>query len=375
MDRPTLFTRLVGDFAKWPASSARLIDEAACLASVMLAIAWSHLLGIGNVGWAAFSAYIVMRTSFAESARRGMLRMFGTAVGVSLACCLAPQLLRSTALLSAALALCAAVTLYLALIDRRGYGWLLAGLSFAMVLVDGMEQPHQALGAFAQARLIEVSVGSGAAMLVSAVSTLAVRRRPPAAPDDMEQDRKQDPPAPVSRLRHRLALRHALQGALALALIPWVWAAFHLKALGQSSITIMAVMMVPIADLSAPAYPASTRLRHRFLGCAIGGLLATVVLILSHASPTIMTLAVCLGVVAGRHIENGETGITYAGTQFALAFLVVLVADGTTAPDTAQGVERLFGILLGMALLEPVRLLFRWCVPAPELGNHVKLIP
>jgi uncharacterized membrane protein YccC len=331
-----------------PALRRRVFDDLACLAAVLLAIAASRLLGISNVGWAAFSAFMVIRMSFAESLMRGGLRIVGTAAGVSLACLLAPQLMRATALLSVALALVGAITLYRALLDRHGYGWLIAGLSFAMVLIDGIEHPHQALSDVAQARFAEVCVGSCAAMLVSAAVSLAVARETQAVA-----------PAPASLLCRKAALRHALQGAIALALIPWVWAAWHLKALSQSSITIMAVMMVPMAELAAPAHPTATRLRHRLLGCGIGGLLATATLLLSHASPIIMTLAACVGVIVGRHIENGKRDFNYAGTQLALAFLVVLIPDGYGGLDATPGMERLLGIFLGMALLEPVRLLFR----------------
>jgi uncharacterized membrane protein YccC len=365
-----LLARLACDFARWPSFGNRLVDEIECMVSVLLAIALSRLLGIGNVGWAAFSAYMVIRASFADSLRRGCLRVLGTAVGASLAWLLAPELLRSTAMLSAALALFGAITLYLALLDRSGYGWLFAGLTFAMVLVDGMEHRGLPLGAFAQSRFVEVLVGTGVSILVSAVSALTVRRHLPGASEETAQDvvqiasqvgaqvGAQDGRPPAMQFCHKAAFRHALQGAIALALVPWAWTAFHIEALGQSSITIMVVMMVPMADLVASGYPASTRLRHRFYGGCVGGLLATGILVLSHDSPLIMTLAVCLGLMVGRHIENGRLGISYAGTQFALAFLVVLVPDCYTGFHAAAGFERLLGIVLGIALLEPLRLLF-----------------
>ncbi|MRX10174.1 FUSC family protein [Pseudoduganella sp. FT25W] len=331
------------DFLPWRMSGARAVDEVSCLAAVLLAIAAAHMLGIGNVGWAAFSAFIVIRGTLADTAWRGALRVAGTAAGVTLAWLLAPVLLGSTVLLSLALAVVGGATLYLCVLDRRGYGWLLAGLSFAMVLIDGMQDSSVALAAFARARLTEVSVGTAAAVLVSALSALVMQRAAGAVA------------APVLQFWHKAACLHALQGALALALIPWVWTAWHIKALSQSSITIMAVMMVPAADLAASDSPAATRLRHRFFGCCIGGLLATGILLLSHASPIVMTLAACLGVAAGRHIENAGRGIEYVGTQLALAFLVVLVPDNYASVDAATGLQRLFGIVLGMLLLEVVR--------------------
>lgn len=112
----------LGGPAPWPGWSARLTDDIACLAALLLAIAASRLLGISNVGWAAFSAYTVIRASLADSIARGILRVAGTLVGVSLACLLAPQLMRATILMSIALALVGAITLYRTLLGRHGYG-------------------------------------------------------------------------------------------------------------------------------------------------------------------------------------------------------------------------------------------------------------
>jgi uncharacterized membrane protein YccC len=366
-DLRALLGKLARDFAPGPGplSGLRAIDEAECIASVLLAIAFAHLLDVRNVGWAAFSGYMVIRASFAESLSRGSLRVLGTAAGAALAWLLAPALLDSAALQSLALALSGAVTLYLALLDRRGYAWLFAGLTFAMVLIDGVEHRGEALGVFAQSRFIEVFVGTGASIVVSAVSALTLRRRLPAPSKEAAQEVQ----APALRFWHQAAFRHALQGALALALIPWAWSMLHIAALSQASITIMAVMMVPVASLATSDHPATAKLLHRFFGCSIGGLLATAVLLLSHDSPVVMTLAVCFGVVAGRHIENGNLGIAYVGTQFALAFLVVLVPDSYTGVDIHPGLERLSGILFGMVLLEPVRLLFRRFVRWPAAAS------
>jgi uncharacterized membrane protein YccC len=357
---------LARDFAPWPRFGARFVDEIECLGSVLLAIALARLLGVDNVGWAAFSAYMVIRASFAESLSRGSLRVLGTAVGASLACLLAPELLRSPLSLSMALALAGAGTLYLALLDRRGYAWLFVGLTFAMVLIDGMEHPGEALAAFAQLRFVEVLAGTCASILVSAASALTLRRQLPALSAEATQQAQNQMPA--FQFWHKVAFRHALQGAAALALIPWAWTALHIQALSQSSVTIMVVMMVPVSSLlpsnpvnsaNSASHPGTVKLLHRLFGCVIGGLLATAILALSHASPVIMTLAACLGILAGRHIENGKLGIGYVGTQFALAFLVVLVPDSYASASITPGVERLSGILFGMVLLEPVRLLFR----------------
>jgi hypothetical protein len=70
-----------------------------------------------------------------------------------------------------------------------------------------------------------------------------------------------------------------------------------------------------------------------------------------------MTFALALGVMVGRHIENGLPSMSYIGLQFVLAFLVVLVPDNYANAPLGAGYDRLFGILFGMVLLEPVVLL------------------
>jgi uncharacterized membrane protein YccC len=354
-DLRVLSAGIARDFASWPERGPRIIDECECVASVLLAIAAAHLLDVRNVGWAAFSGYMVIRSNFSESLKRGSLRVMGTAAGAALAWLLADRIMHSSILLSAALAAVGAVTLYFALIRRSGYAWLFAGLTFSMVLIDGMEHPGEALGVFARSRFIEVSVGTCASVLISAVSAVSIRRwflGPRSAS-------VQDAPGPQLPLWHKAAFDNAMQSAIALGMIPWVWAWFGIEALSQSSVTILAVMMVPVASLSAAHHPATSKLIHRFIGCSIGGLLATGILLISRDSPLAMTLAVCIGVVVGRHLENGKLGLAYIGTQFALAFLVVLVPDTYFNVNIQPGLERLFGIVFGMVLLEPVRLAFR----------------
>jgi uncharacterized membrane protein YccC len=75
------------------------------------------------------------------------------------------------------------------------------------------------------------------------------------------------------------------------------------------------------------------------------------------ARAVLMLVGTALGVAWGRHLENGNHGRGYVGTQFTLAVLVVLVPDSWDAARIAPGYDRLLGILVGMAVLEPVLLL------------------
>ena len=342
------------DLSTWPAYGPRLIDEIEAITSVLMAIVCAPIVGAHNGGWAAFSGYMVMRSHVKESFRRGALRVAGTAVGAALAWGLSTLTVDSPCVSSAVLAMVGFITLYFALGSRQSYAWLFAGLTFSMVVIDSIQHLGGTVGNFAWSRFIEVLTGTCVCVFVSAVSTQTVRRRllppPSIAASKLVQ---------TQRGQYGPAAQHALQGAIALAMIPWMWRWFGIQSLSQSSITIMAVMMVPLASLTALRHPTSEKLIYRFMGCCVGGLFATLILITSHDSAYLMTIGVCAGVAIGRHIENGKSEVGYIGTQFALAFLVVLVPDSYRSVDIGPGLDRLFGIVFGMLLLEPVRLVWR----------------
>jgi uncharacterized membrane protein YccC len=268
-----------------------MIDELECVLSVLLAIVVAHVLGAQNVGWAAFSGYAVMRSCLSESLTRGILRIVGTAAGAGFALLLAPYVIASPFSLSLALAIVGGVTLYFALIDRRSYAWLFTGLTFCMILIDGMKHPADSALPFAQSRLIEIVAGTLACLLVSATSTFVPRHRKGG------QKREAASQAAVhSALWHKGALQHSVQAAIALAFIPWIWTWSGINSLSQSSVTIMAVMMIPVASLANALNPVTSKLVLRFIGCSLGGVLAIAILLISHQSLPLMTLGVCIGV-------------------------------------------------------------------------------
>jgi uncharacterized membrane protein YccC len=248
------------------------------------------------------------------------------------------------------------VTLYAALTAKRAYAWLFVGLTFEMILLDKVQHPDLAVTAFALTRVIEVVAGTSACVIVSALSTLTVRRRWPAPPR----------PAVAQFGWYPVAARHAAQGAVALGVLPCL-AIFGLPELAQSSITVMAVMLVPVASVGRSGLvPVSRRLVHRMIGCTTGGLFAALVLFASHGNIAILILSTFAGVIVGRHIENGGTAIAYSGTQFVLVVLVALVPDSYAHTRIDPALERLAGILMGLVVLEPVLLVWHLVAPEPS---------
>jgi len=329
----------------------RMIDEFECVASILLAILLAHLIGAHNVAWAAFTSFVLMRGHVSETLLRGLMRLAGTALGAGLALLVVPYAARSLPASAAAAAIIGFVGLYGMLTAKRAYAWFLFGLTFEMILLDKLEHPAVNVIAFAETRLLEVAAGTVACVTISLLTTLTARRRWPGPP-----------PAPAMRIGwHPDAARHAAQAGVTLALLPVLHALFGIPELQQAGVTIMAVMVVPVSGLGAGGLaPVSRRLLYRVLGCLGGAALAAATLFLAHGlmahGAPILIAGTCLGVIIGRHIENGDNRATYLGLQFTLAILVTLVPDSYSDAAIRPALERLASIFIGMALLEPVLL-------------------
>jgi uncharacterized membrane protein YccC len=344
--------RSLRDFAR---PGPRLVDELECATAVMLAILAAHALGATNVSWAAYSGYMVMRGHVGDTLVRGILRIIGTGVGALLALGLVPLVVDHLWLGVVICAGVGGVTLYLSLIAKRSYAWLFLGLTFEMILLDKLERPLDAIEAFATTRVLEVVAGTLAGIVVSAISTWTARRRWPAT----------RAPASVGLGWQPHAFRHAAQAAVALAALPLLWSTFRVPELAQSSITIMAAMLVPVSSLASSVWiPVSRRLLYRAVGCLTGALIGAAALLAGHGIASVLIAATFVGVMLGRHVENGGSRIAYAGTQFVLALLVVLVPDSYALAEIEPATARLIGILIGLAVLEPV--LLGWHLVAPR---------
>lgn len=333
----------------------RRIDEVECVVSVLLAIVVAHAIGATNIQWAAFAGYMVMRGHVADTLSRGTLRIVGTVAGGLLALAAAPILSRHLAFAALGLALVGTASLYTAMTARRAYAWLFFGLTFAMVLLDKIERPKIALEAFVGTRILETLAGTLACVAVSLASAVTLRRYWPA----------ERAPAPSAIRWHPEAFRHAAQAGIALMALVALSAWLHVPALSQSAITIMAVMLLPVTGIGASGFrPVSVRLAQRFVGCIAGGALAAATLFAAHGSPLVLVTGTAIGVVIGRHLENGAHAHRYVGTQFTLALLITLVPDSYADAEIAPALERLSGILIGMAVLEPV--LLAWHLISPS---------
>jgi uncharacterized membrane protein YccC len=338
-----------GRFGSWLKGARlqqhRFVDDLECVLSVLLAILLAHAVGAHNVSWAAFSGYMVMRGHVSDSFVRGVLRVVGTSLGAGLALLVVPAVSAVWLAPMIAASVVGGLSLYGAMTGRRSYAWLFAGLTFEMILLDKLEHPQIDVTAFARTRFLDVLAGTVACVVVSTLSTLTARRLWPGSRA-----------AAAKRIAwHPAALRHSLQASAALALLPLLWFVFGIPQLAQGAVSIMAVMLVPITSLGKSGLaPVTRKLIQRVAGCLAGSALAGVFLLIAGGNPTVLLAGTILGVALGRHIENGAHSVTYVGTQFTLAVLVTLVPDTYAHAAIAPAGERLIGILVGLAVIEPV---------------------
>lgn len=352
------FKQILSEFTKperpWP----RLLDEIEAICSVLLGIAFAHLLKVDHVSWAAFSGYMVIRSQLSTSFTRGTLRVLGTLFGASAAWAVVTWFAPGPLTMSACLAVAGVITMYHALTRWCSYGWLFCGVGFSMVLLDVIGHPAANVTHFTASRLTEVAAGTLASFIVGVLSHLTLR---PLLSDNAK---------PAMRLVSLAgwqpqAGRGALHAGLALAtlpLLPWLpQLGHHLTSdiLGQAATTILVIMVVPLSTQAKDRHIVSRRVIHRFAGCCSGALLGVAGVILSHGNVPAVMACVCLGVFIGRHIENSGKPFSYIGMQFTLVSLFIFVPDNYQEMTAQAGFGRLAGVIVGIIILQVFRMITR----------------
>jgi uncharacterized membrane protein YccC len=331
--------------------------------SVMLAVVLAKAFGLDDIWWAAFSGYMVMRSRFDESFRRGVFRVGGTALGAAIGICIAAAATSNPVILVSSTFLIASLTIYNALVSRYSYAWLLAGITNVMVLAFAALTPTH-VSHFALLRIADVAAGTVACLVVSVLFELAR----PSQPDVFYQSFHSLAGTPgaaiaaatMQTMRRRL-LRHACEGALAVVCVASLGCWLKMHSFAQASITIFAVMVVPFSDFAEDRYTAVTqKMIHRVIGCLCGGLVGILMLLLTGKTPALWWLALPVGVWIGQHIQDGEGTIGYFGTQFCLGYLTAFVHDPHVQTSYLPPAERLLGILTGLLFLGVILSVSAW---------------
>ena len=328
----------------------RAREAAKRVLSVLVAVATSSVLNLDDLSWAAFSGYMVMRGSVAETFQRGLMRIVGTAGGALLGLLLAPGTANDPLLLMVFLFIVSWIGTFQSLTTNYSYAWLFFGLTAGMVTTEALASPD-AVVHFAATRVAEITVGTCMSLFVASLYSDTAGRREQHANDLLWCGRLHDVLNENWLREHWLLLEHCTRAALAVALLPLIWRWFGIEDFSQTAITSYVIMIVPSAAVGDRRYATIyERIAHRTLGCLFGSAFALVSIGLFGTGLPVTVLTLAAGVWVGCQIQTGRE-INYLGTQFTLGLLVTLVQGPAPITDITPGLERFVGIAIGSAML------------------------
>ncbi|MEJ8845028.1 FUSC family protein [Variovorax rhizosphaerae] len=343
--------------------SPRALHAARPVLSVLIAVTAAHALDLHDAWWAAITAFMVMQADFGASLYRGTLRIAGTLFGAALGFVLGPLGASHPLLFVVLMTMAAWGGLYAALRWPHSYAWVLALVTFAMVMCEALAGPA-GLGAFALERIANILLGTLACIVVAVLTDQRVLstvfRRSAAVPaidpgSHWLAGRLSESPAQA----RGIAL-HALHGAVVVAILSVILLVEHLGSFAQALVTTIAVLVVPLeAGAAMPDVQGRVvqRMAQRVSGCLAAGAIAWALLPLleGHALGCLLTL--CAGAWLGAYLQGGAPVVRYMATQFSVAFLMVFVQDSGWTIDSRPAFERLVGVLAGIGALGVVLLL------------------
>ena len=349
-------------------------DALAAALSVALAALAALILHSDEPWWAAVSAWMVTRSSFAAALSRGVMRIAGSTVGAAIAVIVLGWFAYQPLPFCLCLFVMASVGLFGFAKSRHGYAWLIAAITGNLVMLIALDQPQTAF-TIAVNRIADVTIGTAAALLVTFLL--------PALPDS--------PSTPIASSSTALPLRfwsrrharqfelwlrenlplilHACRGGLTVMVLPLLlnW----LAPLGSSTLAVTAVAVMAIPTTAIRETDGRTVVQrgvHRLVGCALGALLGLFCLYWVGSNFPLWLLLLMGGVWFNSQIQSGSTGISYVGTQAGLAFLLSMVQGQGPPLSPIPGIDRFAGIIAGLSVLLVITMivsLFR-LQPAPS---------
>lgn len=317
---------------------AALCTSLGATAAVLLALA----LHLDNPWWAGITVVSILQGRIAATLRRSLERVVGTFAGAVAGYALTPLIDRHL-LFQIGCAVIVAATVYGQERSRASYAVLLAGITAILVLFGTLASPGDGLH-FAVYRFLEVLTG----IVVGCGVEYAIGSGAGAAADA-------EKPGMFARPIDADLLAVAVTGGIAVALIPDVWETFQLPGFAQTPITALVIV-------TASRHEPGLKAINRILGGLLGGLYGLLAMALVADDLLIWVAALAGGLLLASIVLHGRGDASYAGQQAAIAVLLAMVQGPAATTDILPAIDRLAGILGGIAfvlaldpLLAPLR--------------------
>ncbi len=349
----------------------RALEALEAAASVTLAVLAALALHSNEPWWAAITAFMVTRAAPAVALLRAIMRVAGSIIGAMAALAILRLFVYQSLPFCLSLFALSVIGLFGFATSRYGYAWLVGAVTACLILLMSFQAPQ---GAFATAvdRVVDVSVGIGASLVVCLLSPLPAQSGPAPAAVLVE-------PPPLAFWRRRFGgelqrwldgkwplVIHACRGGVTVMLLPalagWI-APVSPVTMGVTAVIVMSIPTTAILQSDTRAI--IQRAAHRLIGCLLGALAGLAALAFVGDDFLLWIVLIPAGIWLCSQIQNGTTGVSYIGTQAMFAYLMSMLQGQGPPLTIAPGFARLVGVMGGLSILFVVTLILS-LIPLPQ---------
>jgi uncharacterized membrane protein YccC len=341
----------------------RGLEAAEAAASVTLAVLGALAVHSGEPWWAGITAFMVTRAAPSVAVSRSLMRIAGSVVGAVAALVVLRLFVYQSLPFCLSLFALSCIGSFGFVCSRFGYAWVVGTVTACLVILMSLDQPQ---GAFNTAvdRVAEVMIGTLASLIVCGLSPAPAEAGATPAAGLLDP-----PPLWFWRRRYGDELRrwlpanrpmlvHACRGGLTVMLMPALANWLAPVSPVTMGITVVAIMSIPPTAILAPDSPVIIqRSVHRLIGCVLGALTGLACLAFVGSDFLLWIVLIPCGIWLCSQIQTGTTGLSYIGTQAALAYLMSLVQGQGPPATISPGFTRLVGVMGGLSILLIVTLI------------------
>jgi uncharacterized membrane protein YccC len=341
----------------------RGLEAAEAAASVTLAVLGALAVHSGEPWWAGITAFMVTRAAPSVALSRSLMRIAGSVVGAVAALVVLRLFVYQSLPFCLSLFALSCIGSFGFVCSRFGYAWVVGTVTACLVILMSLDQPQGAFNA-AVNRVAEVIIGTLASLIVCGLSPAPAEAGATPAAGLLDP-----PPLGFWRRRYGDELRrwlpanrpmlvHACRGGLTVMLMPALANWLAPVSPVTMGITVVAIMSIPPTAILAPDSPVIIqRSVHRLIGCVLGALTGLACLAFVGSDFLLWIVLIPCGIWLCSQIQTGTTGLSYIGTQAALAYLMSLVQGQGPPVTISPGFTRLVGVMGGLSILLIVTLI------------------
>jgi uncharacterized membrane protein YccC len=349
----------------------RGLEAAEAAAAVTLAVLAALAVHSGEPWWAGITAFMVTRAAPSVALSRSLMRIAGSIVGAVAALVVLRLFVYQSLPFCLSLFALSCIGSFGFVCSRFGYAWVVGTVTACLVMLMSLDQPQRAFNT-AVDRVAEVMIGTVASLVVCALSPTPAEGGATPATGLLDP-----PPLGFWRRRYGDELRrwlpanrpmlvHACRGGLTVTLLPALANWLAPVSPVTIGITVVATMSIPTTAIVEPGSPVIIRRSvHRLIGCLLGALAGTACLAFIGSDFLLWIVLIPSGIWLCSQIQTGTTGVSYIGTQAALAYLISLVQGQGPPASISPGLERLVGVMGGLSILFIVTLILSLVPQSP----------